>query len=236
MLELGKVEVAIGELLEAPVESAGHVGGGEDDRGLLRWPEEVGAAAGDGNELGRVVGPVLDVRGQHLELIEPGGLRRGNGRGPGLLAFGEDPCGPCRVVHGDALHLQRVEELRALIEGLRVRVDGADLVERGARQGEQAVRDPHDGLADDRHAMADQQVVALVDRPGMAVLQRHHPKGDGADLDGLEHPVHRVEGHRRGLGEEAFDRALAVGPGLPLEANRDRTLGDLDGRGHWRRT
>jgi len=77
--------------------------------------------------------------------------------------------------------------------------------------------------------VAHEQVVALVDRPGVAVLERHHPVGNGADLDGLEHPVDRMEGHGRGAGEEPLDGALAIGPGLALEADGDRALGHFDG-------
>ena len=62
--------------------------------------------------------------------------------------------------------------------------------------------DAHDRLADEMQAVPEEQVVRLVDAPGLRVVQRHEPGGDAPDLDGLEHLANRRQRLSFRVGEE----------------------------------
>jgi hypothetical protein len=77
--------------------------------------------------------------------------------------------------------------------------------------------DPEHDLSDDLHeAAAQQEVVGLVDRARLRVLDGHHAEVRLAARDAREREPDRVARHRVGIGERGEDRALAERAGLAL--------------------
>ena len=98
-----------------------------------------------------------------------------------------------------------------------------DLLETGAGHAEQRVVHPHDDLADDpQQRRVLQQLVGLVHRARLRVLQRNDAERRLAARHPGEDEPDRVAGQRLGVGERPSDRALAVRARLTL-------IGDLHG-------
>ena len=77
-----------------------------------------------------------------------------------------------------------------------------DLLETRAGEPKQRVIHAHERLAHDpEHPGVQEQVVRLVHRPGLRVLQGHHPEGSLAARDPREHEPDGVTGQRLGIRE-----------------------------------
>jgi hypothetical protein len=84
--------------------------------------------------------------------------------------------------------------------------------------------DPDDDLADDpQQGRVLEQVVGLVHRPGLGVLERDDAERGLAARHPREHEAHRVARQRLRVGERRPDGSLAVRAGFAL-------VGDLHGR------
>jgi hypothetical protein len=119
--------------------------------------------------------------------------------------------------------VHRGQELLALRERLPVGSSPGDLLQPDAGQPQQSVIDPDENLPHDaQHARMQQQVVGLVHRSRLGVLERYDPELRLAARDAGEDQPNGVAGQRLGGREQRPDPQLAVGSGLAL-------VGDLHG-------
>ena len=123
----------------------------------------------------------------------------------------------------DGLDPHRGKELLTLRQRLPVRAGAPDLLQAGTLHAQERVIDPHHDLADDlQQRRVLQQVVGLVDRPGLGVLQWHDAESGLATGDPGEDQSHGLTGQRIGIGEERTQGPLRIGARFAL-------VGDLHG-------
>ncbi len=192
------------------------------ERGLVRRAE-VDPVGSDHDELREVLGVGLDVLREHLEAEPIPGLDAGHRGLVGIGVFRDDPRGAGRVVHRDHVGTEAVEELLALRQRLPVREHPLDPLETGPGGSQQRVVDADDHLSvDPEQRGAQQEVVGLVHRARLRVLDGHHAGLGLARRDTGEHEPHGLARQRVAVGEQREHGSFAVRAGFSL-------VGDLHG-------
>ena len=138
---------------------------------------------------------------------------------PGIttLAVGDEPRRTGRVVRGDRFDAVAHEELLGLRERLPVRVRALDALEARALRREERVVHADDRLPHDLHEVARaEEVVGLVDRSGLRVLDGDDREVGLTARDARERDPHGLARHRFGIGEQPADGLFAVRPRFPL--------------------
>ena len=208
------------------VERAGNVPHGVDerrlDKGWIERSEREGVrragrlVAGEDEELGEIVGRVLDILGQDAQAIVFGGASSGDRRVATQALVTDAPRAPRRVAADDRPIAMPLPEGARLRDGLGVRQHGGDRGEVFARQREEAVVDRQIVLGADRQRLVvlHQQIVGLVEPAAERVLDRDHPEV-GLPRDDRREDRRKIRtGHRRGVPEDVQRRFLGVGPML----------------------
>src|SRR5688500_14043124 len=90
------------------------------------------------------------------------------------------------------------------------------VVDRGPRQRQQTMIAAHDGLADEVQPMLEEEVVGLVDAPGLRVVHGYEPVVDPSHLDRFEDLPDRLQRPAVGVGEQCQHALFRVGAGLAL--------------------
>ena len=129
-----------------------------------------------------------------------------------------------RVVNRHGLDPERGQELLALGERLPMGSGATDVLQTRPRHAQERVVDPDHDLTDDpEQRRVLEELVGLVHRPRLRVLQRNDAEGRLAAGHPGEHEPDAVARERLGVGERPANRTLAVGAGFSL-------VGDLHGR------
>ena len=247
-LQLGQVDLGLGERLEHLGEGARLVGRREHERGLVRQTRIVRQRLGRHDQEAReVVLPVGDVALEDVEAVALGGVLAGDGGARFVPLLSDCLGGPGRValvLHVAAVTLEGIQEEAALANRLRVGADVPDVGQGGAGEAQQAVLDLQHLLADDVEARLDQQVVDARDGAGRRVLDRQQcpvrvaalERLDGASEGALPEVAHVRDGREvvpRGRVAVAALHALVrhadgrVAAGLPDGLVADRVAQDL---------
>ena len=124
------------------------------------------------------------------------------------------------VVSGHHLHPQIPQEAVALGQRLRMRDDPADVGQGLPGKGEQGVVHGVEHLAGHVQVVLAQQIIHVIDRPGLGVLHRcqavvHRPAGHR--LEEVDEGLARIR-LRRGA-EPGAHRLVPIGPEFPLEGD-----------------
>ena len=158
----GKSDAFMFERQEAVVEGADAVAGGETDGGLV-VAGLGGTLFAKDEEAGGVVGIVLDVLVDDVELIDFGGEAAGDGGGVILVGGGFGGTGIAGEFHQFGAWEVLKQPGAALSEGLGMAVDLADLRTRAF--GEEAVADGEADFSADLDIGVDEHVKSVVDDP-----------------------------------------------------------------------
>ena len=220
--DLRHVQAPIGEATQNAVKNPGLIAGRQQDGGLV-MPGGLGLLASEHQKTGHVLGQILDVALQHLQVVNLGG-HLGRHRGSVRVAVR----GPGRLRGRRCLDDRRTGQVRrqpaaALrqSDGDRVHPLDAFHVHLGPR--DQAQGNLQHDLGADFQLAVDEAVERVVDHPVGRVLDGNHAQIRAAALDLLEHAGDGLDGD--GARRQAE---------LPLDGHvRERSLraeiGDLDG-------
>jgi len=254
-LELGQVDVLLGEPLERRKQAARLVADAKNDAGFVGDLAARRFFGGDDEETGVVEVEVFDPLGQNFQPVNLGRPLRGDRRQPRLRVFGQLFGGSGGVVDRNRLQLVLGQKTIALRKGLRMADDPLDIFQLDARRRQQVVAHPQVGLTDHVQVGVEQQVVSLVDAAGHGVLDRHHadvgpPLGNRLEdlVKGWQTQRFVIGGDgERGFFAECASGSLVGGPsshkpkytypmvrfleGVVLEVANDRMLVSLHGLG-----
>ena len=169
---------------------------------------------------GGVVVGILDVLRQHLEIVDPGGQRRGDGADALVADLGDLARGARGVGMDQRREAVLLQEVAALRQRLDVALHRLDGLQRGAGQGDQAVLDPLEMLGDDLEPGVRQQAVQVGDAAGDRVLDRDDGELRLARLDRAHRRLEGRTGQRRHVGKGRAAGHVGIGARLALKGDR----------------
>ncbi len=186
--------------------------------GVLVEGRIVGLARHD-EKARHVVRFVLDILAQHIEAVEFGGQRRGDGGDAGILQFGDVTGRTGGVVPVLRRQLELADDLAALAQRRALAHHGLDAVQRRTLQAQKLMAHAMEMLADDVEPGIGQEMMDVGDAAMQRVLDRDNRQIGLAVAHRRDRILEGGTGNGLGLRQGLARGQIGIGPGLALKGD-----------------